>query len=110
MTWHDEYLPEAREDIRRLDGSQRKLIRKAIEKVKQNPLPADEGGYGKPLGRRGSTNLTGFYKVKLRGAGLRIVYKLERTEKGLLVVVVGVREDSEVYREAESSARAHGLI
>lgn len=110
MSWHDEYLPEAREDIRRLDGSQRKLVRKAIEKMKRNPLPADEGGYGKPLGHKQGTDLTGFLKVKLRGPGLRIVYKLEHSEQGFLIVVVGVRKDDEVYREAENRTKKHGLL
>ena len=110
MTWCDKYLPEAQEDIRSLDGSQRKLVRKAIEKVKRNPLPADEGGYGKPLGHKQETDLTGFLKVKLRGPGLRIVYKLERSESSFLVVVVGVRADEEVYKEAQSRAKGHDLL
>ena len=46
MSWNVNYLPEALEDLRRLDGSQRILIRKAIQKVCRNPLPEAEGGYG----------------------------------------------------------------
>ena len=110
MNWYDKYLPEAREDIHKLDGSQRKLVRKAIEKVKKSPLPADEGGYGKPLGHKQGTNLTSFLKVKLRASGLRIVYKLERSESSFLVVIVGVRADEEVYKEAQSRVKKHGLL
>ena len=49
MNWKLEYLPEAEDDFKALDGSQRNLVLKAIKKVQQNPLPADENGYGKLL-------------------------------------------------------------
>ncbi|MDO5425978.1 MAG: type II toxin-antitoxin system RelE/ParE family toxin [Eubacteriales bacterium] len=96
MSWEIRYLPEALEDLRRLDGSQKLLIRKAVQKVCQNPLPETEGGYGKLLGKKGTTNLSGFLKVKLRGAGLRlrIVYQLVRREEHMLVIVIGMREDA----------------
>ena len=51
-----------------------------------------EGGYGKILGNKNKTNLSGFLKIKLRGAVLRIVYQLIRTETEILIVVIGVRE------------------
>lgn len=76
MSWKVEYLPEAEKDLKGLDGSQRNLVLKAIKKVQQNPLPVDEQGYGKPLGNHNSTNLAGLLKIKLRSAGLRIVYAL----------------------------------
>ena len=99
MNWKVVYLPEAEKDLKDLDGSRRILVQKAIKKVSQNPLPDNEGGYGKPLGSHNQTNLAGFLKVKLRGAGLRIVYKLIRTETEMLVVVIGARADDEVYRK-----------
>lgn len=64
MSWDVKYLPEALEDLRKLDGSQKILIRKAIQKVCQNPLPENEGGYGKLLGNKNNTNLFGFLKIK----------------------------------------------
>ena len=109
MSWIIQYLPEAVEDFRGLDRSQQILIRKAIAKLARNPLPETEGGYGKWLGNRDKTKLAGFLKVKLRGAGLRIVYKLIRQEGQVLLVVIGVREDSEVYEEADKRIRHHGL-
>ena len=66
MNWNVKYLPEALDDLRKLDGSQKILIRKAIQKVCQNPLPETKGGYGKLLGNKGSNNLSGFLKIKLR--------------------------------------------
>ena len=46
------YIPEAIEDMKNLGGSQRKLVRKALEKLKGNPLPQTEGGYGQWLGNK----------------------------------------------------------
>ena len=78
MNWKLEYLPEAEKDLKDLNGSQRILVLKAIKKVQQNPLPVEEQGYGKPLGNHSSTNLAGLLKIKLRSAGLRVVYQLRR--------------------------------
>ena len=101
MSWKVEYLPEAEKDLKGLDGSQRNLVLKAIKKVQQNPLPVDEQGYGKPLGNHNSTNLAGLLKIKLRSAGLRIVYQLRRTETSMMIIVIGVRADEEVYELAQ---------
>lgn len=105
MSWEIGYLPEARKDLVSLDRSQRVLVEKALKKVSQNPLPASEGGYGKPL----SGDLAGCLKIKLRAAGLRAVYRLQRTETTMLVIVVGVRADEEVYDLAEKRIRKYGL-
>lgn len=101
MIWYVQYLPEALKDLRNLDGSQRKLVRAAIEKVSTNPLPASEGGFCKPLGSKQGNNLTGLYKIKLRAAGLRIVYTIIRTENSMVIVVIGARADDEVYEIAK---------
>ena len=50
-----------------------------------------------------------FLKIKLRGEGIRIVYKLIRTETQMLIVVVGVREDDEVYDTAQRRRDKHTL-
>ena len=105
MSWKVEYLPEAEKDLKGLDGSQRNLVLKAIKKVQQNPLPVDENGYGKPLGNHNSTSLAGLMKIKLRSAGLRIVYQLRRTETSMMIVVIGVRADEEVYELAQKRVR-----
>lgn len=109
MSWQVLYLPQALEDLRRLDNSQRLLARKAIAKMVQNPLPAIEGGYGKPLGSALGTQLSGFLKVRLRGAALRIVYCLIRLEHAVLIVVIGARADDAVYRQAEKRIDREGL-
>ena len=109
MSWKLSYLPEAEKDLNALDGSQRILVLKAIKKVQQNPLPAEENGYGKSLGNYGSTGLAGLLKIKLRAAGLRVVYKLQRTESEMLVIVIGVRADEGVYDIAAKRAARHNL-
>ncbi len=107
MSWKLSYLPEAEKDLKALGGSQRILVLKAIKKVQQNPLPAEENGYGKSLGNYGSTGLAGLLKIKLRATGLRVVYKLQRTESEMLVI--GVRADEEVYDIAAKRAARHNL-
>ena len=100
MKWDVKYLPEATQDFSELSHNRQIMVRKAIAKVQENPLPQTEGGYGKPLGNKRGQNLTGFLKIKLRGEGIRIVYKLLRTKTKMLIVVIGIREDEEVYEIA----------
>lgn len=97
MSWKIKYLPEAITDINKLEGSQKKQVLKAINKVSQNPLPASEGGLGKPLGNKKGNNLTSLLKIKLLKIGIRIVYDLICDEHGMRIIVVGVRADNEVY-------------
>ena len=107
--WDVKYLPEALDDLDKLDGSQRKLVLKSIEKVRKNPLSQQEGGYGKLLGKRGNTDLTGFLKIKLRASGLRLVYKVIKQEDRMLIVVIGAREDEEVNSIAEKRIKKNDL-
>ena len=110
MNWQLIYLPEAEKDLKGLDGSQQILVRKAIRKVQQNPLPVDEQGYGKPLGNLSGNSLAGFLKIKIRSAGLRIVYKLIQTENSMLIIIIGARADDEVYEMAQKRAKKHNLF
>lgn len=98
------FYPDALKDVKRLDGSQRKNVLKAIEKIRANPLSQNEGGFGKPHGNKAGTDLTGFMKIKLRGSGIRIVYRLIKIKGKMAIVVVGAREDMEVYRTAQRRA------
>ncbi len=100
MSWEIQYTDAAWEDLRGLDGSQRRAVLKAITKVSQNPLPASEGGYGKPLGNKRGNDLTGLCKIKLVREGIRVVYALVRTETSMKIVVIAARSDDEVYELA----------
>lgn len=109
MNWKLVYLPEAAKDLKNLDGNQRPLVVKALNKVLENPLPVQSGGYGKPLGNKHGNDLSGFLKIKLRNVGIRIVYKLIQTETQMLVVVIGARADDEVYVTAKHRVAKHNL-
>ena len=105
MTWTVNYLPEAQDELESFDKAQQKTIQKAIKKVQQNPLPQN----GKPLGKKHDRNLTNFLKIKLLREGIRIVYKLIRIENQMLIVVIGIRADDEVYDIAEKRKKVHKL-
>lgn len=100
--WEIKLTPEAQKDFDGLDGSVKKPVAKAIQKVSQNPLPATEGGYGKPLGSKGGTNLTGLLKIKLKKFGIRIVYKLVKNEETgtMEIIVISLRSENQVYEIA----------
>lgn len=100
MEWKVEYLKEALKDLKSLDHSQQLQVLKAIDKVSKNPLPIFEGGYGKPLGNKSNTNLTGYFKIKLLKLGIRVVYGLVREHGIMRIVVISIREDDTVYQVA----------
>lgn len=68
--WKVKIIQEAIKDFQLLDRSLQRQVLKGILKVSQNPLPSPKG-YGKPLGNKRGTNLTGFFKIKYRGIGIR---------------------------------------
>ena len=95
--WEIRYTEKARKDFDGFDTSNKRQIVKALERVSKNPLPRHEGGYGVEL----RDKLSDCLKIKLKAAGIRIIYKLERTEETMLVIVIGLRADNEAYRTAE---------
>lgn len=100
MRWNIEYVKEAQRDLRKLDPYVRKLVLKAIEKTAEKPLPPPDG-LGKPLGNHVSSKLSGYYKIKLRNLGYRVVYDLVREDGVMKIIIISVRDDEEVYKEAE---------
>jgi mRNA interferase RelE/StbE len=104
------YLSDSAKDLKNFAGNHRLMAVKAIGKVLQNPLPVTEGGYGKPLGNKQGNDLAGFLKIKIRDAGIRVVYKLIRAETEMLVVVIGARADDEVYEMAQHRAKKNHLL
>ena len=100
MSWNVIVKPKAQEDFDELDQTQKTLVIKRLLKVAENPLPKQEGGYGDPLGNKEGLDLSGCLKIKLKKAGIRIVYTLERTDEQMNVIVIGMRADLQVYREA----------
>lgn len=60
MSWVVQYLPEAKQDLSQLDKNTKVAVLSAINKVSTNPLPYTENGYGKPLGKKGQSDLSGY--------------------------------------------------
>ncbi len=85
LNWKILYVESAVSDIQELDGSDRKIIKKAIE----DKLGTDPLKYGLPLRR----TLKKFFK--LRVGDYRIIYQIEQKEVIVLVVKIGHRR--EVY-------------
>ena len=100
MKYNVEYTDLSESDLKALAKTNRKIVRKLIDRVAQNPLPASEGGYGKPLGNKHGNNLTGLCKIKLLKLGIRVVYRIIRTDKIMKIIVIAAREDEEVYEIA----------
>ena len=96
MTWEIEFLEEAEKDMKKLDHSAQIQVLKGIMKVSKNPLPAEEDGYGKPLGNKSGTNLTNLLKIKFRDLGIRVVYKIERVNGVMKMIVVSARTDENI--------------
>ena len=106
MSWSIEYTKAALNDLKKLDPYNRKLILKAIEKTAERPLPPPDG-IGKSLGNHSDTKLAGYYKIKLRNLGYRVVYGLVMKDNVMEVIVISVRNDEEVYKEAERRIRGN---
>lgn len=101
MNYKLSFTKEAIEDYQSLDGSQRKVVDKALKRILLNPLPNNQGGYGKPLSNLSTSKLAGLMKIKLKSSGLRIVYKLIKSEDEVLIIIIGARAESKVYKDAE---------
>lgn len=84
---HDDFVDE----LNKLDHVIKQQLRKKLDKVVENPhIPKN----------RLSGGLHNCYKIKLRKAGVRLVYQVNDDEIYLLLLTVGKREDSEVYDTA----------
>ncbi|MCD8134147.1 MAG: hypothetical protein LUE19_09905 [Clostridiales bacterium] len=75
----------------------------------QNPLPRQEGGYGKPLGNKGNADLTNLLKIKFRDIGIRVVYKVVREDTTMKIIVVSARAEEKVYKEAVKRRKDNNL-
>ena len=83
-----EFLPDALDEWRALDGSAKKQFEAQLRKRLLQPhLPGSE--------LRGP--LRGYYKIKLRRAGYRLIYRVEDKRVVVTVVAVGLRVDDAVY-------------
>ena len=96
------YTADAAADIKGLDGSIRKQLRKVLDKK----LAIDPEGYGLPL--RGA--LTNYWKHEF--GNHRIVYRIYPAQRVVAVCAVGVRKHGhveDIYRQLESVAKTGRL-
>lgn len=106
MNWDYVLTEEAKKDFKKMDGTQKQIVLAMLEKLRINPLPKFKGGYGIPLGNDTTTgNLSTYLKLKARGFGIRIVYELIEEDGISKVIVIGIREDKKVYKQAVKRIR-----
>lgn len=99
MAWEIRITDEAKRDYKKIEGSIREQVLAGIVKVSRAPLPSPNG-YGKPLGNKNGNNLTGFFKIKYRGIGIRVVYTLVIDKMVMNIVVISQRNDNYCYELA----------
>ena len=107
MSWIVKIDMEAKKEYDRLDGSLKKQVLAGILKVSKAPLPSPYG-YGKPLGNKNGNDLTGFFKIKYKGIGIRVIYTLVLSQMIMNIVVVSDREDNYCYDLAMKVYEKHG--
>lgn len=108
MNWQVEWLDEAKKDMRKLGKAEQIQVLKGIEKVRTNPLPTSQGGYGKPLRNAERTKLSRLCKIKFRDIGIRVVYKPLLRNGIMTIIVVGIRSDSDAYIKANKRRKEYG--
>lgn len=86
-----QFVPSAWDEWQALDGSVKDVLRKLLKKRLDNPhVPGGE--------LHGA--LAGYYKIKLRKQGIRLVYGVQDEILMVMVMAVDKREDSAVYQSA----------
>jgi mRNA interferase RelE/StbE len=92
MSYELQFLPSALKEWQKLGATlQMQFKKKLRERLVQPHIPGD-GLHGMP----------GHYKIKLRGAGYRLVYRVEESRVTVTVVAVGKRERNAVYKAAQN--------
>ena len=87
-----EFDVRARKEFRKLDGTlQLQFARKLKERLAQPRVEKDK-----------LSGMADCYKIKLRSAGYRLVYRVEDHRVVVIVIAVGKRERSDVYEAARS--------
>lgn len=74
--------PDAAKEYDRLDGSVVSLVDKAIDELQER---ADE--VGKPLRNKSNQKLAGCKEIKLRDAGIRIIFRVTGQKVDVLCIV-----------------------
>ena len=87
MTYELEFLPSALKEWKKLGATLQVQFKAKLKERLETPHVAGDKLRGMP----------DHYKIKLRSAGYRLVYRVEDRRITVVVVAVGKRERSEVY-------------
>ena len=87
MSYELEFLPIALKEWKKLDNSIKVQFKKKLSERLENPKVTKDK-------LRGYEDV---YKIKLRDVGYRLAYQVKDDEIVVLVLVVGKRENNEVY-------------
>jgi len=91
MTYKLQFLPSALKEWEKLGHTIREQMKKKLAQRLQLPrMPADA-----------LHGMADHYKIKLRSAGYRLVYRVEDERIVVTVVAVGRRERGDVYEDAK---------
>lgn len=91
MTFKLEFLPSALKEWEKLGSTLREQFKKKLITRLELPRVAADALHGMP----------DHYKIKLRSAGYRLVYRVEDQRVVVTVVAVGKRERGNVYDSAK---------
>lgn len=86
-----QFVPSAWQEWRALDGAVKEVLRKLLKKRLDNPHVPGAALHGE---------LAGYYKIKLKKQGFRLVYGVQDDILVVMVMALDRREDSIVYQSA----------
>jgi len=90
MSYELAFLPSALKEWRRLGGTVREQFKKKLaDRLSAPRVPADS-----------LSGLADCYKIKLRAAGYRLIYRVDDEVVTVIVIAVGKRERNAVYKAA----------
>jgi len=94
MKYKIQFIPDAVNDYKSLDGSVRRDVNKKISELEENPF------LGHKLGNKFNVDLTGFYKIYVHSKKYRIIYRfISETQIEIIEIWgIGKREKEEIYR------------
>jgi mRNA interferase RelE/StbE len=88
-TYNLEFLPSALKEWQKLGATVRDQFKKKLEERLKSPAV-------RAAQLRGAPDL---YKIKLRASGYRLVYRIDDDRLIVVVIAVGKRDKSSVYRK-----------
>ena len=88
-----DFIQEAAEEYKSLDGRIKILADKVLEKLENNPF------IGERLGNKNNIDLTGFYKLYFDKKRYRIIYRIVNNEIEIIEIWgIGKRDKMEIYK------------